>query len=448
LRKVESVNNNDKLPPEILVKELPDGAEYVLPMRRLGVLLFFLAAALSVAAGGGLLFLFFWIVGTFVWPLGVVFYWFGLIVACICLLAALIVFLYGLWVLLWHSEIRLSGGRIQRIDRAGPFRWTRSRSLGRVRRLHVTVAWYREGDTDRGGWQPFSNLGVIRVECEGGRLLRLAPWYPRAWLLALAEDLARRWPPGTGLPGKAATSSPPTVIDEPTDPDADRPHQPSGSKARLEERADGLTLTVPAAGVWREGLFTTGLGACVVITPWIALLPGLLLGTIKISGQSLGRWESVLASGVMGLAWAGGIGMLLAGIERGRRRGVFSVAGGVLTAVQMGPLCRKRGEWSCDELAEVEVAPARLGPFYSKVNDRTVRKLWIRSKDGRTLGFLAGRQDAELQWIATVLRRALRRHDSQSHVGDEKPGSTRFMGPLPVGVRDGIRGGDEKPGSP
>ncbi|MCX7826807.1 MAG: hypothetical protein N2689_14800, partial [Verrucomicrobiae bacterium] len=47
------------------------------------------------------------------------------------------------------------------------------------------------------------------------------------------------------------------------------------------------------------------------------------------------------------------------------------------------------------------------GPSGMEINRVPVLELQIQRKDGRKTGFLAGRSDAELQWLAAVLRYAL-----------------------------------------
>ena len=49
------------------------------------------------------------------------------------------------------------------------------------------------------------------------------------------------------------------------------------------------------------------------------------------------------------------------------------------------------------------------------VNDKHVIELQIHPKGGTKIGLLAGRDEEELRWLATMLRRTLRDPSQQSH---------------------------------
>ena len=73
-----------------------------------------------------------------------------------------------------------------------------------------------------------------------------------------------------------------------------------------------------------------------------------------------------------------------------------------MLVMQPGRFGGKKHEWLRDDVAGV-----RAGPSGMTVNDRPIINLQVHLKSGSKHGFLAGRDDAELRWMATVLRRAL-----------------------------------------
>lgn len=184
--------NSSALPPEILVTESPDSVLYTLPIRELWVRFIpFLAAVMCAAvcpflyygcllAGG-----FIWPFGGAIWPIGLYGCYVFLSIATLCLFVGIICFP-------WHSEVRLHQGNLEAIERAGSFRWRRSRPIANLLRLSVGAAVpARKDDSDVvKGW--LADFGTIVVESDGYRPLRMAYRYRRALLLPLVEDIARR----------------------------------------------------------------------------------------------------------------------------------------------------------------------------------------------------------------------------------------------------------------
>ncbi|MBY0526683.1 MAG: hypothetical protein K2R98_25020 [Gemmataceae bacterium] len=180
-------------------------------------------------------------------------------------------------------------------------------------------------------------------------------------------------------------------------PFQERSEQPAGSLVTVEETTDGgVTLIVPPAGLWHgsRGLFLFALVWCAFMTVFDGLL-------FAFAGK--GDWAGPLAMGAFSLLfWAIGIGMLLGALHMGRRRAVFGVVGDRLLVLQSGPLGGKRYEWRRDEVADI-----RTGPSGMAVNQVPVLELQVHPRSGKAIGLLAGRDDAELQWLATMLRRSL-----------------------------------------
>jgi hypothetical protein len=178
--------------------------------------------------------------------------------------------------------------------------------------------------------------------------------------------------------------------------DRDVLRQPAGSKVHVEQHADGVAIRVPPAGLWRgsQGAFVFALlwcALCAAVT--VSLVSGLLQG-----GEDI--WIGLLFLGAV--FWPAGVGMLLLGINMGRRRAVLAVAGDQLVVERTGLFGTKHHAWQREEISDV-----RAGPSGMTVNDEPVLELQIHPRQGKKVGLLAGRDAEELRWLATTLRRAL-----------------------------------------
>lgn len=179
-----------------------------------------------------------------------------------------------------------------------------------------------------------------------------------------------------------------------------RPPPPAGSTILCERFADGVTIQVPAAGLWKgsKGLFVFALLWNSVVALVSFCLVGGVLGANRNNQMGDGWWVLPL----MGLLfWGVGIGILLAAINMGRRRAALAVTGGSLMVLQTGLLGSKRRLWEPGEVEDV-----RTGPSGMKINDVPVLELQIFDGGGK-LGLLSGRSDEELEWLAGELRSAL-----------------------------------------
>ena len=176
--------------------------------------------------------------------------------------------------------------------------------------------------------------------------------------------------------------------------------QPADSPIKIERFPDGLTIEVPAAGLWRgsSGLF----GFAVIWNGIIGLISFCLLAAVFGNNRAKpqdGAWIFPL---LLSLFWLVGIGLLLAAINMGRRRAALAYTGGMLMVVQTGLFGSKRRDWSPDDLDDV-----RVGPSGMTVNDEPVLELHIIDGGGMKFGLLAGRSQEELRWLAAELRAVL-----------------------------------------
>jgi len=389
------------LPPEIQVTDLPDGVRYRLPLRQLGWWRLFGLVPLAFGtffAG----FAIFWMLGAsglleggeISWPRML----FGLF-AVPFIAGGLSIIGVGLFILAGHSEVELTRKTLRAIEATGPIRWSRKRSVEKLRRFVVGSA--RAMGKDHHPTPEFlSEFAGIKAELEKtDQWLLLAPGYPRALLLPLANEMARLCNLSSQTAPVPAEQPAVRVVEE-TDqgviPALERPEKPADSPVLLEEDANSLTLTVPPQGIWRgsHGLIIFAFLWCGMTTIGTAFA----IHSI-IHGDADG-WFVLL---FLLIFWVIGIGLLLGAIHMGRRRAVLAVVGGRLLVLQSGLFGSKRREWGREEIADLCTGPSGM-----EVNDKPVPELQVYLPKGEKVGLLGGRSEEELQWLATVLRRALK----------------------------------------
>jgi hypothetical protein len=394
------------LPPEVTVTELPTGVHYRLPPRPLGtyryvgLALFILGLVLcsvplipawqvvrairqEIPDDQGMLWLF---------------------AAAFCFLflrAGLALAHVGLFILAGHSEIELRGGTLYAVERCGPVRWTWERSAVGLRRFFVSEGLEPLNAFGKVSVGPLGTLGVITPEWKavvGGEKAKpmwLAPGYPRPRLLALAEDLARRCPLPAAAP--AAGQPAPTVPVLEKEPDfsdyEELAEQPAGSQITVEETATGLTLNVPPVGLGPNAgaILCGGLFVCLVAAGISA----------NVSADDEVISTVLVAAGV----WVAGIALLVEGASRVGRRAELVVVGDTLFVRQSNLFGSEWQQWSRQHVADVFVVHC---PGDSDNDDYWQLQIQPHPGGGDAYHLLAGRDVAELRWLATVLRRALR----------------------------------------
>jgi hypothetical protein len=404
------------LPADLIVTELPDGGvHYRLPVRPFGPARYFafvpilfgsIIATWPFAAVGFFLingrpndteFLVFvalaWVFfGAFCWPV-----------------AGFMVY-KGLTMAAGHVEIAVRDGRLLAANKVGRFGRTRGRPLARVRGFHVESGLVvpRPGAPmlfqDR-----LTPLAHLKADLSDGSSFVLCHGYPRDWLLALADDLARRCrrdavpdraSAGTALPVQEESLNP-TVI-------AERPVQPLTSPARVEENVDGCTVTIPPVGVGKANqpfvlLWVAGWNAFLVLFTAV-LIPALLTEGVKWEGTD----EPVSTVCVVLFLvpfYLIGVVSLLVVVRRGRRWARIEVTGDALAVEEVMPLSHPNHRWERTDLADVRVASRDLS-----TDESTYWKteLCVRPREGPEVRILGHRPKAELEWLATLIRQRLR----------------------------------------
>jgi hypothetical protein len=176
--------------------------------------------------------------------------------------------------------------------------------------------------------------------------------------------------------------------------------KPAGSSITIERFPDGVTIQVPPAGLWRG---SHGLFAFAVI--WLGFTVPVSLCVIGglVAGKDNAQGNAGMLPLLFSLFWLVGIGMLLAAINMGRQKAALAVTGGSLMVLQTGLFGAKQREWPPGDVEAV-----RTGPTGMTVNDKPVLELQIFDGGAAKFGVLAGRTDAELEWMAGELRAVLK----------------------------------------
>src|SRR5437764_2342599 len=157
-------------------------------------------------------------------------------------------------------------------------------------------------------------------------------------------------------------SEPLNTPDEITTDDVPAPEekplpQPRDSRITIERFSDGLTMNVPPAGLWRgtQGLFPFAIvwnGFMAVFTPFM------LMAIFR--GKGADQSAAWIVPAVLSLFWLVGIGILLGGLNMGRRRAAFAVTGGTLLVIQTGIFGSKQREWPASEIQKICAGPSGM----------------------------------------------------------------------------------------
>jgi hypothetical protein len=277
---------------------------------------------------------------------------------------------------------------------------------------------------------PFGDLAVLSVQTHTGTTHAVCTGYPRAWLSALAGELSRYCgiptSPASGsrpnqpaLPQATATQPMPplaaacralgegirALYDEiqtasaraPEFQEQDEPDQPPSSQVIYQACDDGVTLIVPPGG---PGLFfLLGCGLCVFAA--LPTLAGLFSGFRANDGT---YWPLAMAV----VFWVVALAVFLPAYHNARAQVALAVVGDELELLESSPVRKRRRSWNRVDLNDVRCGDTGWVSGSDDSNLTPVAELHILPKDGNKVGLLAGRGTAEVRWIATVLRRALR----------------------------------------
>jgi hypothetical protein len=228
--------------------------------------------------------------------------------------------------------------------------------------------------------------------------------------LPLAEDLAKRCQHAAAEAGIVTPGILP-VSEESLDPSVivDRPQQPVASTAVLEQTADYLTITLPAAGLIRGNnkfflLWCTFWNGCLlIITP--LSLPAAFAGKVKWDGTD-NSVNPLFVCCFLTPVWIIGICCLLWLVYQARRRAAIRVAKDELTIEDVGIFSTGNHQWRRTDLASIAVVSKYTAG--SDGEGGTWRTdLCIEPRSATAVHLFENRPKPELEWIATLLRWAL-----------------------------------------
>jgi len=387
----------DFLPPVVARRPRTNGFAYDLPRRPLGRLrwLSVFLIVLGVAFAGGPLFGVLWFGSG--GPSNDVFDLIGILFAAIFMVPGGAVVLLGLAMLTGASSIELRGGTLVAVERLGPLRWRRRRPGGRLTKIDV-----RRGTTRVNGRVvtegTLAEMAAIMMSFENARPLVAAIGYPEQWLLPLANRLAADVE--SVRPARLLAGDEPAGVqvvrttEREVDPCVRPVSRPPDTQVTLTQNADGLTMTVPPAGLLKgsRGLFAFSILWCGFMVVFSGFSVAVPLVTGSFSSQ---LWPFVAGSAVF---WAIGIAMMVAAVNMGRRHAIIDVVDDVLLINRKSLFRIKSHQWLRQELETVTVGPSGI-----ESNDVPILELKVRPRAGKDVGMFAGRDQAELRWMAWAL---------------------------------------------
>jgi len=402
------------LPNEIEVTDLfPEGVRYAFPRRNLGraALVVWLAIAIQAAFA-------WWLLekplATLVFkPFG----WWAVAWLVFWMVITFVLLRFSLWLtlaaLFGRREVELSEGQLRAGERIRGMRRTKSWPLALVKRLQiVSPISTKSGEQIAGILEQLCSLTVV---LDDDKRVLLVPGYPRSWLDAFAAELSGRF---SAAPEKIVVETAPPIgmqgaVEHAIDMLNRGPElweQPAGSTVQFEKFADGITLRVPPRGLRRgsAGLFQFGVVWCAFI---------FLFTVIFLFAGGIADIPKALA--MMSIFWLIGAALLLAGWNMGRREAVIAVVAESVMTMQTGLFGPWRHEWPRHVVKQI-----RVGPSGMEVNGVPVPELQFHGPKGKLLGMLAGRDERELAWMATLLRQALRETRDSSLETDSPPEPT------------------------
>ena len=197
------------------------------------------------------------------------------------------------------------------------------------------------------------------------------------------------------LPETPATPGP--VADIRLLPFQELDDQPDSSDIELEESTDGLTLRVPPPGIWRGN--KSGLRAGIV---WLGIMS--VAAYYLIFSDAL-RLELPLRAfiGFFGFFfWGAGFIPIGQAVYLGRHSALLALDRDELRVEQTSLFGSWRHRWRRAELADVAVGMGTV-----PVSGQPMLELKVLPRGDVPVGLLTGRDAAELEWLATVLRGAL-----------------------------------------
>lgn len=296
------------------------------------------------------------------------------------------------------SEIRLARDRIQVVEHLGFIRWTRRLRIraSQIRRMRISKGAVKNAN----GTSPLRMESLMALTAEGDfpRPVPIAIAYPSDVLQSLADVFSKTL---VQQPRLSFDATPAAIrVDLETTPElpGNEPprEKPAYSRAVYAPHPDGFGISFPPAGLKRgtKGLLFFSVAWNAFILFFTVMMA---IGTSKIGhdrGPGIGGFLFLIPF------YAIGIGTMMATLNMGRRRTLIAVTGDRISIRTIG--LRKTREWT---FRREDLAAVRMGPNGMRINDRDVMELQILPRTGEKIGLLSQYTEAELEWVASQLRR-------------------------------------------
>lgn len=423
--------DNNPTPLNLISERVSEGTRWQLPHRPWGAakLMPWITIAVGIAIAA-----IFGITSSITLPnfngdaVGAIFDLVGLLMQAIPTLIGLGLVLIGFILMRARTTVTLTGSQLQTTDHFGPLRWTRKLETAHLTGFEINVG---TSSTNGGPKKPTNNVTFLiantnrpaRIAKQQGaakdakRDFVVAWAYPKAWMQELADELAGSIeytnPQLEGLEIKTTMGSDDdrqgndAETETPIDP-------PNDTRIILQQEPDGLTITIPPAGIMRG---SKGLGCFAVL--WNAFILVMVVGMVytmlnshkpNVSGPD-SPWAILFFLPFVAI----GVGLAMYSIHAGKSHASLVVLGqgdnAVLAYYRNSPV-RKPSElnWPINDLSHIRVDDSNMS-----VNDKPIQELQVHPKQGKKVGLLAQLDDEELRWIAYELRKQTRLHRHAIH---------------------------------
>lgn len=332
---------------------------------------------------------------------------------------ALFMLLRRLFVHLAIVEISVSGERLLIVHRWGIARWTRRLPLQGLRGFRVTTD-RPVNPRDPRSVRQASQVATLLADYREGRARSLCWGYPADFLEQLGkllmDELSRE-------PGSESSLLPVTSDNEFTDQVSSRGNQPSNSTAVVRSQDDQLIVDLSRASIWRC-INPAVLSVLCIWNGLLAFVAGVqLISAISVfagnppvgdPGDESTVWQRAMFSIPF---YAIGAGSLIYWFAMSRRWSRIVVSPEQLQVSEQKLWQTKTTSWPVDQIADVRA--------WSQVHEGEETLTWshglaIEPREGIPFKFLDWRPKSEVEWLATLLRRALHLPDEKA---EEKPAS-------------------------
>lgn len=303
-------------------------------------------------------------------------------------IAGLVPLSIGLFVICGRCRIDWRNERLSVLDYAGLIRWRRRFPKKTIRKFTVGRGNPQaQGEPITSG--PLVNLGALVAEFEEGKPRLMAIGYPQEWLQSIAEDLATHVGASTNV-----VTAPQVETTEPGCIESADVDKPSNTQIQLENRIGEIRINVPSSGLRKgsKGFFGFAIFWCLFMS---------VISSVLIFGKTTHGipWFVFL---MLALFWTIGLGMLAGAINMSRRRFTIVASRSELKVAQTGPFGSREWQWPRSEIVAVRADSSGM-----KINNVPILELQILAIGRKKVGVMAGRDDQELRWLATELRKAL-----------------------------------------